>query len=132
MLKLKLVLNVVVGVVVEFFLQESGIMKTASVVFEHQFDQETLSEFTSLRMIRLSLAQKQLADLDQTMSQMKSRGLIESSKVDHQALKQELTQKIELLKFRNTQASDIVFVDEIEFYLSLIQDESESQSVQTL
>ena len=115
----------IVDVEVEQFVEDVEEMKTASVVFEQDFDQETLAEFSSLRLIRLSLAEKQLKNLEATLDDMQTRGLLDASKrmSAKQELKAELTQKIEVLKLRNSEAADIVYLDEVEFYLKVIAGE---------
>ena len=97
-------------------------MKTAHVVFEHQFDQDTLDEFASLRLIRLGIAERQLANLDETLDELVERGLLESTRKENskRELKSELTQKVNLLRVRNVEAQDIIFLDEVEFYLKVI------------
>ena len=100
-------------------------MKTAHVVFEHKFDQDTLDEFSSLRLIRLGIAEKQLANLDETLDDLVERGYLESSRKENskKELKSELTEKINTLRVRNLEAQDLIFLDEVEFYLKVIGDQ---------
>ena len=97
-------------------------MKTAHVVFEHDFDREPLEEFASLRLIRLGIAEKLLGNIDGTLDDLVARGLLEADhkEASRKELKSELTQKVNLLRIRNSQANELVFLDEVEFYLKVV------------
>lgn len=119
--------NVVVDVV-EAENERSGVenrMETAAVVFEHDFDAETLAEVKSLRMIRLCLAEKQLANISETLTQMVDRGLVQKAdeKKTMEELSSELKSKITVLRSRTSSESNAVYLDEIEFYLKLVTEE---------
>lgn len=100
-------------------------METAAVVFEHDFDAETLAEVKSLRIIRLCLAEKQLANISETLTQMVDRGLVKKSndRTTMDELSSELKSKIAVLRSRTSLDSNAVYVDEIEFYLKLVTEE---------
>lgn len=98
-------------------------METAAVVFEHDFDAETLAEVKSLRMIRLCLAEKQLANISDTLSQMVDRGLVQNSsdRSTMEELSSELKSKIKVLRERAS--SESIYFEEIQFYLKLVTEE---------
>ena len=100
-------------------------METAAVIFNQDFDSDTLAELSSLRFVRLGLAERQLANLDQTVTELVRRGLVPAGNIEtcKSELRDELTGKVALLKSR-TSENKMVYADEIEFYLKLIQDES--------
>ena len=97
-------------------------METAPLVMEHEFDEEMLNELSSLRNIRLCLAEKQLADAHKTLSDLKDRGITSQEEVSTQKITTELVQKIRMLRDRNKNPGS-VYVDELEFYLSMFGDE---------
>jgi len=75
--------------------------------------------------MRLEIAKKQLADAENTISELLARGLIaEGEQSDYRAsLQGTLTQKIQELESRNRQ-DHVVFADEIEFMVSLMDKQS--------
>ena len=100
-------------------------METAAVVFEHEFDPETLAEVKSLRLIRLCIAEKQLANISETLSEMVKRGLVQGPDTSNtlMELSGELKSKIKLLRSRTSGENNAVYLDEIEFYLKLVTEE---------
>ena len=100
-------------------------METAAIVFEHDFDSETLAEMKSLRMIRLCLAEKQLANVSETLTQLVGRGLVKRNQenVALEDLSKELKSKISVLRGRTSDETNNIYLDEIEFYLKLVGDE---------
>lgn len=97
-------------------------MKSASVVFEHQFDEELLDQIESLRTVRLDLAVKMLSDLPKTITDLKARGMTlgHVPMIDEKELRSELEGKIEMLKSR-IHSPEVIYADEISFYVDLIE-----------
>lgn len=92
-------------------------MEIASVVFEHSFDRAMLEQIDTLRTVRLNLAEKMLKDLAHTAAELTGRGL--STQVSTDELRQELQGRIDQLRQR-LQRPDVVFADEIDLYVDLI------------
>jgi hypothetical protein len=106
-------------------------METASVVFEHKFDESMLSEIESLRMIRLSLAEKLLNNLTGTVEEMMVRGLISQGSGHREVmeLRGELTGRIRTLRDRLSNKG-VIYADEIELYIELLEStESEAEEI---
>jgi hypothetical protein len=98
-------------------------MEIASVVFQHNFDRDMLDQIDSLRMIRLNMAEKMLADLEGTCAQLSERGLIEGAmdSVPTHELREELVERVATLKSR-LERPDVVYADEISLYADLLAD----------
>lgn len=96
-----------------------------SLIIECELDAGTLEVVRDLRRMRLEIAKKQLADAEDTISELLVRGLIaEGEQNDYRAsLRGTLTQKIQELEARNRQ-DHAVFADEIEFMVSLMDKQS--------
>ena len=95
-------------------------MEIASVVFEHNFDQAMLDQIDTLRTLRLNLAEQMLADMERTSQELKERGL--AADMDADELRTELESRIAQLRER-LQRPDVVFADEIDFYVDLLDEE---------
>jgi len=96
-------------------------MDTAAIILKHDLDQTVIEELESLRLVRLSLAEKLLKNIDKTKDELKRRGLVANleKEIDHEDLKKELRHRVDVLKFRVAQ-KNVVFVDEIELYADLL------------
>lgn len=95
----------------------------AQPVYEHGFDEDTLEELRGLRVIRLELAEQQLAKFEDTMKQLCERGLVskEELQAESEQLRQELSDRVQVLTNR-MQDSQAIYMDEIEFYLSFTRE----------
>lgn len=112
--------------------KESPPMETASIVLDHKIDPQLVEEIESLRIIRLSLAEKLLQDFQGTVSELKSRGLIddEATSEDLVEIRSGLNEKVVRLRERSANKG-VVFLDEIELYMNLIDnDEEEAQAAE--
>jgi hypothetical protein len=90
------------------------------IIFEHDFDPQTITELEELRSVRLGLAERQLNEVEKTASSLQSQGL-DASCDDHlfmTGLRNELEGKISLLKDRINQRG-VFYTDEVMFYLSI-------------
>ena len=98
-------------------------MDTATVVFQHDFDEKTLEEFESLRLIRLSLAERLLSNPEKTINELLRRGLIAAKDKEkfRAELEGELAKKIKVLRDRSKDKKT-VFADEIKLYSDILQD----------
>jgi hypothetical protein len=92
-----------------------------SVIIKHDFDQTTLEELKILRATRINLIKKQLQDVEGTVIELISRGLL--AKEDKQEamvdMKVELRSKLRELEDRQNQVNTVYF-DEILLYTDLI------------
>lgn len=95
-------------------------MRSASVVIGQQLDPQMLEEIATLRGVRLALAEKQLANLDDTMNELGRRGLIGPGRAskDRAAVRDQLHDKITDLRSR-LDNTDVIYADELEFYLNV-------------
>jgi hypothetical protein len=98
------------------------VMQSASVVIRQQLDQEMMDDIATMRGVRLALAERQLAHLDDTMVELAKRGLIGPGRAvkDRSAVREELHGKICDLRSR-VENNDVVYADELEFYLKVHQ-----------
>ncbi len=103
-------------------------MDTAAIILKHDLDQTVIDELESLRLVRLSLAEKLLKNIDGTRNELKKRGLVPRLEADFDSedLKKELKHRIDVLKFRVAQ-KNVVFADEIELYANLLDAEDEQK-----
>lgn len=100
-------------------------MNVTPALIQHDLDKETLDEIYELRLLRLGIAEKQLANIKETAKSIaKQDGFSNAGESDilMMKLRIELTKKIALLKDRLTQ-KDVLFPDEIAFYLDIAQKE---------
>ena len=106
-------------------------MKSTSVVFEHQFDEELLEQIEDLRAVRLTLAEKMLSDLPKTITDLKAQGLAHGNvpEIDENELRNELEEKIAMLRSR-IENPDVLYADEISFYVDLIDNDVNMQNVE--
>lgn len=106
-------------------------MKSTSVVFEHQFDEELLDQIESMRSVRLNLAVKMLSDLPKTINDLKTRGVTlgHEPTIDEDELRMELEDKIEMLRSR-IDTPDVIYADEISFYVDLIEADDKFNNVE--
>ena len=89
---------------------------------DQTMDEEAVSQLQTLRSIRLQLAVQQFADLDQTISELKDRGIMEPSE-DHffrARLRTALSQKIEMLQAR-MEAGNTVYPDEVHLFVDVCE-----------
>lgn len=95
-------------------------MTPTNFIVEHHLDDETIEQLNTVRDIRLALARKQLAEIDNTMAELISRNLITADDIAEmrQELEQELLEKIAHLEER--QGSEHVYFDELSLYVDLI------------
>lgn len=97
--------------------------QSTNLIVEHEFHPETVEQLSSLRDIRLGLAKKQLANVDGTLNELISRGLIECKDVEAMRveLKNELLDRIKNLEQRSENlSSNDVYFDELSLYVDLI------------
>ena len=106
-------------------------MKSTTIVYEHQFDEELLEQLENLRTVRLNLAEKMLSELPKTMTNLKAQGLPGGHHlvVDEKELRKELEDKVSLFRSR-IKHPDIVYADEISFYVDLIDNDVNLQNVE--
>lgn len=106
-------------------------MKSTSVIFEHQFDDDLLDQIESLRTVRLDLAVKMLSDLPKTITDLKARGMSlgHVPSIDEDELRTELVEKIDMLKSR-IENPDVLYADEISFYVDLIESDENFNNVE--
>lgn len=95
----------------------------SSLVIEHNFDPAMLEQIDTLRTIRLNLAEKMLSELDVTSKALSERGLLDGD-CDHEALRQELTERVETLRSRMQQPK-VIYADEISLYVDLLEQDLE-------
>jgi hypothetical protein len=89
---------------------------TASVVFEHNFDQAMLEQIDTLRTIRLNLAEGMLQDVERTSSELLERGLFEASADE---VRRELMDRVKVLRER-LQHPEVIYADELDLYVDLV------------
>ncbi len=105
-------------------------MKSTAVVFEHQFDEELLEQIESLRSVRLSLAEKMLADLPKTMADLKAQGFDTGGpEINEFELRAELVDKVSMLRSR-IENPEVIYADEISFYVDLIDKDATIEHVE--
>jgi len=105
-------------------------MKSTAVVFEHQFDEELLEQIESLRTVRLSLAEKMLSDLPKTMADLKAQGFDTGGpEINESELRSELEDKVTMLRSR-IQNPEVIYADEISFYVDLIDNDVNFEHVE--
>jgi len=92
-------------------------MDTALPIYEHGFDQETLDDFQELRRLRRAIAAQQLLDIDHTVSELRSNGLLPEAplEIQKQAVRDELKDKLADLDRRMADPAAI-YLDEVDFY----------------
>jgi glycerol-3-phosphate cytidylyltransferase-like family protein len=106
-------------------------MKSTAVVFEHHFDPELLEQIESLRTVRLNLAEKMLSDLPKTITDLKAQGLAHGNvpEIDERELRRELEDKVSMLRSR-IENPEVVYADEISFYVDLIDNDVNFENVE--
>ena len=105
-------------------------MKSTAIVFEHQIDEELLEQIESLRTVRLSLAEKMLSDLPKTMADLKAQGFDTGGpEINEFELRAELVDKVSMLRTR-IQNPEVVYADEISFYVDLVDNDPNFEHVE--
>ena len=94
-----------------------------AAILEQHFDKGLLSQIDSLRMIRLTMAENMMRDLDRTETELKTRGLVAGEeKMDRDDLKKELGERIKIMRER-IQRPDVVYPDEISMYVEMLEND---------
>ena len=104
-------------------------MNNAPAPFDREFDQGMLEQLGTLRILRLNMAENLLKNLDATSEQLVARGLIAA--VDQGELRQELTERIRMIRERLAQPERI-YSDEIAFYDELVDHDLVDDEVEWL
>ncbi len=95
-------------------------MANVNLVAQTDFDEQTIEELKNLSKLRVSLIQKQLDSIDDTVNQLVERDIIKLEDVAFHKndLVQILQDKIDHLN--NFINNDNLYIDEVEFYLDLL------------
>ena len=96
------------------------VMANVNLVTQTDFDEQTIEELKNLSRLRVSLIQKQLDSIDDTINQLVERDIIKLEDVAFHKndLVQILQDKIDHLN--NFIYNDNLYIDEVEFYLDLL------------
>jgi hypothetical protein len=94
-------------------------MQQKPILVDHDLDAQTLEELATLRDARIGLAEKQLCDVDTTVSELINRRLIPDGdrRVYADLLRAELTQKIAFLK---SIGDEVLSADDLAFYCDML------------
>lgn len=92
-----------------------------SVVFDCNFEAETLVAINDLRKVRHDVLVKQISDIGETLDSLVKMGALESSeRMSYQKqILDELNHKLDTLKERLT-TPETIYSDELEMYLDLL------------
>ncbi len=95
-------------------------MANVNLVAQTDFDEQTIEELKNLSRLRVSLIQKQLDSIDDTINQLVERDIIKLEDVAFHKndLVRVLQDKIDQLN--NFIYNDNLYIDEVEFYLDLL------------
>ena len=96
------------------------VMANVNLVAQTDFDEQTIEELKNLSRLRVSLIQKQLDSIDETVDQLVERNIIKLEDVAFHKndLVRILQDKIDQLN--NFIYNDNLYIDEVEFYLDLL------------
>lgn len=95
-------------------------MASINLIAQTDFDDKTIKDLKNLSKLRVSLIQKQLDSIDDTVNQLLERNIIKLEDVAFHKndLVQILQNKIDHLN--NFIESDNLYIDEVEFYLDIL------------
>ena len=95
-------------------------MANINLVAQADFDEQTIEDLKNLSRLRISLIQKQLDSIDDTVNQLLERNIIKLEDVAFHKndLEQILKDKIDHLN--NFINNDNLYLDEVEFYLDIL------------
>ena len=95
-------------------------MASVNLIAQTDFDDKTIEDLKNLSKLRVSLIQKQLDSIDDTVNQLLERNIIQLEDVAFHKndLIQILQNKIDHLN--NFINNDNLYIDEVEFYLDIL------------
>lgn len=93
----------------------------AVVVFECPLDQETLESIRDLRVLRLQVLRRQVAEIDSVIHKLKVQGALAEDEQDdyRDVILDDLTAQCEKLESR-LNMTETVFADELELYVDIL------------
>lgn len=101
----------------------------AEVVFECSLDEATLISLNELRNLRLDVIKRQIHEIDRVVATLINKGVFlwEEREAYRQAILSELQEKFQKIQHRLREPR-IIYSDEIELYLSVLDSAHESSS----
>lgn len=95
----------------------------AVVVFECPIDQETLECIHDLRVLRLQVLRRQVAEIDSVIHKLKVQGALAEDEQDtyRDVILEDLTAQCDKLEQRLS-LQETVFADELELYIDILND----------
>ena len=97
-------------------------METRQIVLEHAFDEETLIHLAELRAVRLEVAKKMLADVEETAHSLKAGGYLEqAADLSTRELREELEYRVAMMEERMKNPHTL-YEDELSLYVDLLRE----------
>jgi hypothetical protein len=94
-------------------------MEIAANILAQHFDSDLIEKIQILRLQRVKAAKIMLSDLDETKSQLLSRGIVDEQDMEHASLKTELEERVATLSAR-LDKPHAIFPDELALLIDMV------------